>query len=177
MKNNCFNCEFYGRCAVNQNICNDWSNKLSTKPVLDILNFNTKWQYVRYMSIYRFLLNITTHSTLNEWLINKHEKSLKKMYNRNRTDFTKNIQFRECGYISFWIFLYNNLSNEQLNEWLLDKHNKSFQKWFNNKNWIEILKNQLEINEKFLSGKSVDDYIDEATEKAHAGSIEKMKGN
>ena len=124
MKKNCFTCEYYGRCSVNQKDCPDWSNKKSSKPVLDILNFNRNWQYINY--------------------------------------------------VTFWKLLSNKIERESIHTWLLDMHNKSFKKWYN-KDWHLILEDQLEINRKFLCGKSVDTFIDEASEIAHTNSIEQIK--
>ena len=78
MKKNCFSCEYYGKCAVTQSICPDWSGKKPTKPSLDIMNFNLTWQYLNFKSIWTLLSEVTKKDFAKQ-----NEKAFKKWYNRD----------------------------------------------------------------------------------------------
>ena len=118
MKKNCFSCEYYGKCAVTQYICIDWSNKKPTKPSLDIMNFNMTWQYLNFKSIWRLLSTIT------------------------KKDFTK-------------------------------QNETAFKKWYN-RDWSTLLKDQIEVNNKYLNGRSVETIVEEATNTAYTTSLESI---
>ena len=119
MKKNCFNCEFYGKCAVTQSICTDWSNKKPSRPSLDIMNFNLTWQYMNFKSIWTLLSDIT------------------------KKDFSK-------------------------------QNEKAFKKWYN-RDWSIPLKEQIDVNNKYLNGRTTEEMVEEATNIAYNTSLDKMK--
>lgn len=123
MKKRCFTCEYYGKCAVTQHICSDWSNKKPTKPSLDIMNFNMTWQFINYKSIWKLLSDCIKQESIRNALLNKHEKSFKKWYNRD---------------------------------------------------WTIPLKDQIEVNDKFLSGRTIEEVVDESSDIAYKNSIEDL---